>query len=81
MQPYNLTYIVDILASVCIEGWLDINGKCYMFSKDLNGAEAASKKLTFDEAAATCSQRGGRLFEPRNEHIFNAIAKVNQCYF
>ena len=52
-----------------------------MFSKDLNGAEAASKKLTFDEAAATCSQRGGRLFEPRNEHIFNAIAKVNQCYF
>ena len=57
---------------VCAEGWRDVNGKCYLFSKDLNDTidTNAPKELPFEEAVVQCHRVGGRLFEPRNERAF-----------
>ena len=36
-------------------------------------------ELTYGEAVLECENRGGKLLEPNNKDVFNAIIKVNDC--
>ena len=45
---------------------MKIKGKLYQFNKD---------KRTYKRARDTCIHRGGKLFEPKTENIFNNIRK------
>ena len=59
---------------VCAKGWKDINGKCFLQSKDLNDI---AYQLTYEEAVETCYYKEGRLFEPRDKNTKQSVLEVS----
>lgn len=51
----------------CQAGWLKLDSKCFLF---------VSQTFDYDGAVNNCIAEGGRLFEPKNEHANDRIARV-----
>ena len=45
--------------------WVEIHGKYYHFS--------SAERVSIDLAESKCTKNGGKLFEPKNESIYNEI--------
>ena len=60
---------------MCTKGWKDINGKCFLLSKDLNDVPY---QLTYEEAVEFCFYQGGRLYEPRNQDEQESVLDVSK---
>ena len=70
-QVYHFYFLV------CAKGWKDINGKCFLLSKDLNDI---AYQLTYEEAVEVCYYMGGRLFEPRDKIVQQFVLEVDEIH-
>ena len=64
---------------VCDEGWKNVDGRCYLYSKNFNvydQTKMLTGELSYGQAVLECEKRGGKLLEPKDGESFNAIVKV-----